>query len=96
MLVTPGSERVNLHQQCTCLFAHDTLVYSTTESTNHVANLQLDLIALEQWTQKWQMRLIPALQSGHPWYYAREVKNSLVKGDGSFHTVYILSTGINT
>ena len=42
------------------LFADDTLIYSTIESYNDAAKLQLDLTALQEWAQKWQMKFNPS------------------------------------
>ena len=42
------------------LFADDTLIYNTIESYNDAAKLQSDLTALQEWAQKWQMKLNPS------------------------------------
>lgn len=38
------------------LFADDTLIYSTIKSYNDATKLQLDLTALQEWSQKWKMK----------------------------------------
>ena len=41
------------------LFADDTLIYSTIKSHNDATKLQLDITALQEWSQKWQMKFNP-------------------------------------